>query len=73
MRTAKAYILYRAERSRIRESNTRLMKVYEDITYSDAKDSDIKRENANVDGNTAMGSMLKYGSEGAKEFTRSSC
>ena len=68
VRTAKAYILYRAERSRIRESNTRLMKVYEDITYSDAKDSDIKRENANVDGNTAMGSMLKYGSEGAKEF-----
>ena len=68
VRTAKAYILYRAERSRIRESNTRLMKVYEDITYSDAKDSDIKRENANVDGNTAMGSMLKYGSEGAKQF-----
>ena len=33
VRTAKAYILYRAERSRIREGNTRLMKVYEDITY----------------------------------------
>ena len=30
--------------------------------------SDIKRENANIDGNTAMGSMLKYGSEGAKHF-----
>jgi len=68
VRTAKAYILYRAERSRIRESNTRLMKVYEDITYKDAADSDIKRENANVDGDTAMGSMLKYGSEGAKQF-----
>ncbi|MGI6193405.1 MAG: anaerobic ribonucleoside triphosphate reductase, partial [Christensenellales bacterium] len=49
-------------------SNTRLMKVYEDITYKDAADSDIKRENANVDGDTAMGSMLKYGSEGAKQF-----
>ena len=68
VRTAKAYILYRAERSRIRESNSRLMKVYEDITYKDAADSDIKRENANVDGDTAMGSMLKYGSEGAKQF-----
>lgn len=66
--TAKAYILYRAERSRIRQANTRLMKIYEDITYSDASDSDIKRENANIDGNTAMGSMLKYGSEGAKQF-----
>ncbi len=65
---SKAYILYRAERSRRRELNSRLMKTYEDITFSDAKDSDIKRENANVDGNTAMGTMLKYGSEGAKHF-----
>ena len=68
VRTAKAYILYRAERSRVRQANTRLMKIYEDITYSDASDSDIKRENANIDGNTAMGAMLKYGSEGAKQF-----
>ena len=29
---------------------------------------DLKRENANIDGDTAMGSMLKYGSEGAKQF-----
>jgi ribonucleoside-triphosphate reductase len=66
--TAKEYILYRAERTRIREMNTRLMKVYEDITFKSALDSDIKRENANIDGNTAMGSMLKYGCEGAKTF-----
>lgn len=65
---AKAYILYRAERSRIREMNTRLMRIYEDITFKDSKDSDIKRENANVNGDTAMGTMLKYGSEGAKQF-----
>ncbi|MBR4820582.1 anaerobic ribonucleoside triphosphate reductase, partial [bacterium] len=68
VRTAKAYILYRANRSRVRQMNTRLMKIYEDITFKDASDSDIKRENANIDGNTAMGSMLKYGSEGAKQF-----
>lgn len=67
-RTAKEYILYRAERSRIREMNTRLMKVYSDLTFKEAKDVDMKRENANIDGNTAMGTMLKYGSEGAKEF-----
>ena len=68
VQTAKAYILYRNERSKAREMNTRLMKVYEDITFSAAKDSDIKRENANIDGDTAMGSMLKFGSEGAKQF-----
>ncbi len=68
VQTAKAYILYRSERSRVREMNTRLMKTYEDITFSDAVDSDVKRENANINGDTAMGSMLKYGSEGAKQF-----
>ena len=67
-RTAKEYILYRAERTRIRDMNTRLMKTYEDLTFKDAKDNDVKRENANIDGDTAMGTMLKYGSEGAKQF-----
>ena len=65
---AKAYIIYRAERTRLREMDTKLMKIYEDLTFKDAEDNDIKRENANVDGNTAMGTMLKYGSEGAKQF-----
>ena len=65
---AKAYILYRSDRSRIREMNTSLMNIYKDITYSSASDSNIKRENANIDGNTAMGVMLKYGSEGSKKF-----
>ncbi len=68
VQTAKAYILYRAERSKRREMNTRLMQTYEEITFADAKDSDVKRENANIDGDTAMGTMLKYGSEGAKQF-----
>ncbi len=67
-RTAKEYILYRAERSRIREMNTKLMKTYEDLTFKSAADNDLKRENANIDGDTAMGTMLKYGSEGAKQF-----
>ncbi len=67
-RTAKEYILYRAERSKVREMNSRLMKVYEDLTFQDAAENDIKRENANIDGDTAMGTMLKYGSEGAKRF-----
>ncbi|MBR5752844.1 MAG: anaerobic ribonucleoside triphosphate reductase, partial [Clostridia bacterium] len=66
--TAKSYIVYRAERSRVRQMNTRLMRIYDDITFKSARDSDIKRENANINGDTAMGAMLKYGSEGAKQF-----
>ena len=67
-RTAKEYILYRAERTRMRDMNTRLMHIYDDLTFQDAKDNDIKRENANIDGDTAMATMLKFGSEGSKEY-----
>ena len=68
--TAKNYILYRANRTRAREMKTSLMEIYKDLTFKDAKDNDIKRENANIDGDTAMGTMLKYGSEGAKQFNK---
>lgn len=67
-KTAKAYILYRYERTRSREMKTNLMCVLNELTFSSAKDSDIKRENANIDGDTAMGTMLKYGSVSAKEY-----
>ncbi|MBQ2326505.1 MAG: anaerobic ribonucleoside triphosphate reductase, partial [Clostridia bacterium] len=65
---SKKYIIYRSERTRARDMKSNLMKVYNEITFSDAEDSDLKRDNANVDGDTAMGTMLKYGSEGAKDF-----
>ena len=65
--TAKAYILYRQERTRSRELQNRLMRTFEEITYADAV-SDSRRENANVDANSAMGTMLKFGSESAKRF-----
>ena len=68
VQTAKAYILYRAERSRVREMNTRLMKVFDELTHADATASDMKRSNANIDGDTAMGTMLQYGSEAAKDY-----
>ncbi len=67
-KTAKAYILYRAEHAKIREAESDLMNIYNELTYSESKDADLKRENANIDGDTAMGTMLKYGSEGAKYF-----
>ncbi|BAK99358.1 anaerobic ribonucleoside-triphosphate reductase [Oscillibacter valericigenes Sjm18-20] len=66
--TAKAYILYRSERARARALGERLKKIYEDITWSPSKISDRKRENANINGDTAMGSLLKYGSESAKAY-----
>jgi len=65
---AKAYILYRAGRSQLRSEQSALVKTFEEIAFSDASASDIKRENANIDGNSAMGAMLKYGSESAKFF-----
>ena len=67
-KTAKAYILYRAEHAKIRQSETDLMEIYKELTFSYAADADIKRENANIDADTSMGTMLKYGSEGAKYF-----
>lgn len=67
-KTAKAYILYRAERNRTREMSMALMQTYEDLTFKFSKDMDLKRENANINTDTAMGTMLKYGSEGAKKF-----
>ena len=65
---ARSYIKYRTERTRAREMNTKLMQTIDKITHSDAKDFDVARENANIDADTAMGTMLKYGSETAKQY-----
>ena len=65
---AKTYIRYRAERTRVRERKTNLMQSLHDITFKDSKDEDAKRENANINADTPMGMMLKYGSESAKHF-----
>ncbi|MDR1376238.1 MAG: anaerobic ribonucleoside triphosphate reductase, partial [Synergistaceae bacterium] len=40
-RAAKAYILYRAQRSRVREMNSRLMSIYAELTFKDAQDNDL--------------------------------
>ncbi|MDR1805563.1 MAG: anaerobic ribonucleoside triphosphate reductase [Clostridium sp.] len=67
-RTAKKYILYRSERSRARDKNTRLMQIFNGLTFKSAKDNDVMRENANIDAEASMGTMLKYGQESAKAF-----
>lgn len=66
--TAKSYIIYRAEHAKIRKSEGDLMQIYNELTFKKSEDADIKRENANIDADTAMGTMLKYGSEGSKYF-----
>lgn len=69
-KTSENYILYRADRTRSRESRSRLMRTIEAITLQDATENNTKRENANIDGNTAMGTMLQYGSAVSKEFCK---
>ena len=72
-KTARAYADYRAHRSDIRISKSDLMNIYRTIAIADAsEDSDVKRGNANVDGNSAMGKMLQFGAEGSKVFAKTS-
>ncbi|MBR1608370.1 MAG: anaerobic ribonucleoside triphosphate reductase [Kiritimatiellae bacterium] len=65
---ARSFRLFRADRTRTREKNSQLMHVFDEITSRDSKESDLKRDNANVDGDSAMGTMLQYGATAAKEY-----
>ena len=67
-KTAREYMARREQRDRVREMDSRLMKCFEGLTFKNSIANDTKRENANIDGDSAMGTMLKYGSESAKEF-----
>lgn len=69
-RTAKAYILYRAERTRIRESKSVLMSSIKEIVFTDSEDSDLMRENANISSDSSSGAMYKIGSEASKSFAK---
>ena len=42
--------------------------IFDSITVLQAKDSDLKRDNANINGDTPMGAMLQYGANAAKEY-----
>ncbi|MCL2111412.1 MAG: anaerobic ribonucleoside triphosphate reductase [Clostridiales bacterium] len=67
-RVAKLYHDYRVERTREREKRTSLMRRMNELDQEAAAASDIKRDNANIDGDTPMGTMLKFGSESAKDY-----
>ena len=67
-RVAKIYHEYREERTREREKRTSHMQRMIELDREAAEVSDLKRDNANIDGNTPMGTMLKFGSESAKDY-----
>ena len=72
-----SFSLYRERRNNSRklffdEKKThKFLKSIEGLGLKSANDEDAKRENANVDGDTAMGTMLQYGSTISKEFAKS--
>ena len=67
---AKNFILYRQNRTNVRTYNTELTKIYRDLTSKSTADMDLKRENANIDANAPMGLMLRFGSEGSKDYVK---
>lgn len=67
---AKNFILYRQNRTNVRTYNAELTKIYRDLTSKSTADMDLKRENANIDANAPMGLMLRFGSEGSKDYVR---
>ncbi len=66
---------YRERRRLSRENfmakQHKLVRAIEQLSLKDASDADAKRENANIDGDTAMGTMLQFGSTVSREFTKS--
>ena len=65
---AKNFITYRNERTAKREYHNALNSTYRQIFSTSAKDLDLMRENANIDGNSVMGTMLRVGTEATKDF-----
>ena len=65
---------YREKRAQSREmffddkKKHKFLKTIEGLGLKSSGEEDLKRENANVDGDTAMGTMLQYGSNISNEF-----
>ncbi|MDO5393276.1 MAG: anaerobic ribonucleoside triphosphate reductase [Mycoplasmatota bacterium] len=67
---------YRERRNQSRESffgdnkTHKFLKSLENLGLKSANEEDTKRENANIDGNSPMGTMLQYGATVSKEFAK---
>ncbi len=48
----------------------KFLKTLEGLALKSAAEDDAKRENGNIDGNSAMGTMLQFGSNVSKEFAK---
>lgn len=68
IKSARNFTTYRNKRNKVRERKTTLMKQISEMANASAAESDGKRENANIDGDTAMGTMLKFGTTTSKEY-----
>mgnify|MGYP000893579222 FL=1 len=62
------YVLRATSRERAIESASALMRAVKELTFTNSQHSNAKRDNANVNGETAMGTMLQYGSAASKTF-----
>lgn len=65
---AEEYRTYRAERTRVREAKSKLMQEMNELTFTASEHDTEQRENANIDSDCPMGTMLKYGSTVSKEW-----
>ena len=67
---------YREKRAQSRAAFTenkrshKFLKTLEGLALKTAAEDDAKRENGNIDGNSAMGTMLQFGSNVSKEFAK---
>ena len=72
----KAFSEYREKRAQSREAfyedkrAHKFLKTLEGLALKSAAEDDAKRENGNIDGNSAMGTMLQFGSNVSKEFSK---
>ena len=71
-----SFVEYRERREKSRQLFSddkrmhKFLKSLEGLGLKSALEEDAKRENANIDGNSAMGTMLQYGSTVSKEFAK---
>lgn len=72
----KSFSEYRERRTQSRQSffddkkTHKFLKSLENLGLKSANEEDAKRENANIDGNSPMGTMLQYGSTVSREFAK---
>ena len=65
---AKLYILYREKHKNIRNADAVIVEKLREVISSTSLESNLKRDNANIDGNSSMGTMLQIGANASKEF-----